>query len=77
VAVSLSELYCCAAGHALILRDRAVAVLDAGDPWLARAIARAALAELEAADRGSGTAAAALLIALAKIEGAVARTLIR
>jgi tetratricopeptide (TPR) repeat protein len=57
-----------AAGRALLLRDRALAALDGGDPSAALAVAGDALAVLETVGLGRGPDAAAVLIARAEIE---------
>src|SRR5580698_6545697 len=55
------------------LAERALAVLDAGDPEMALRMAREGLAALAAAGRGAGGDAAALLVASAEIEESMDR----
>jgi tetratricopeptide (TPR) repeat protein len=62
-----------AAERALLLRDRALAALDGGDPAAALAIAGEALAVLESAGLGRGPDAAAVLVARAEIEESLDR----
>ena len=61
------------AEQALLLRDRALAALDGGDPAAALAIADEGLALLEAAGLGGGPDAAAVLVTRAEIEESLDR----
>jgi tetratricopeptide (TPR) repeat protein len=57
-----------AAGRALLLRDQALATLDAGDPAAALPVINQALAVLETAGLSSGPDMAAVLVTRAEIE---------